>query len=74
MIFTFKEKTEKIPACSWTAWGLWTPCDISCGEGRSWKFKVEVGKYCDSDAFDTKSRSCQLRECVRKYTVLAYFN
>lgn len=53
--------------CKWAAWGDWSPCSKTCGDGvemRS-RFKDSVGKYggeiCSGQANET--RACNLRVC-----------
>lgn len=45
----------------WDHWGKWTPCSVTCGEG-----KMSRWRHCVSEACDPGEKEAQIKSCKRK--------
>lgn len=44
---------------SWSPWGLWSPCSVSCGRGQRYRFRACLVQAC-------AGRRWELQECTKR--------
>ncbi|XP_050737167.1 ectin-like [Eriocheir sinensis] len=44
---------------SWSPWGLWSPCSVSCGRGQQYRFRACLVRACEG-------RPWELQECTKR--------
>ena len=47
----------------WTVWSLWTPCSVSCGDGKRMRSRTCQGSSAECPGDVTQEQSCKEREC-----------
>lgn len=46
---------------SWSPWGVWSPCSVSCGRGRQYRFRVCLSRACEGRRYELQE--CKKRRC-----------
>lgn len=59
-----KREEEKI----WGPWGKWTPCSVTCGEGRTIKFRYCESESCGVGEKEAKIKPCKMKTCPKLKT------
>ena len=66
----YEEESEIQPASGWNEWGVWSLCDVVCGEGVRYRSRTCRGGSCDGVV--TQSSACTVTECP-KGTLYSFF-
>lgn len=51
----------------WGPWETWSPCSVTCGEGRSIKYRYCISDTCGYEEKEAQIRPCHMKPCKTKY-------
>lgn len=51
----------------WGPWEAWSPCSVSCGEGRSIKYRHCISDTCGYEEKEAQIRPCHMKPCKTNY-------
>lgn len=51
----------------WGPWETWSPCSVTCGDGRSIKYRHCISESCGYEEKEAQIRPCHMKPCKTKY-------